>query len=804
MAEKKISNIIEDQLPFFVRGDHPNFTAFIKAYYEWMDQANNAIEISKSLLDYQDIDKTYDKYFEYFHREIMPTVPRSILTDKKKLAKNIKDLYRSRGSEQSYRLLFRLLYNEEIDFYYPGEDILRASDGRWVIENTIRVGEPQASSITDVKSTFEGQEIKGLTSEATARVDNIVSTIAAGGLVFELYLLDIVGTFQDGERVSLKDDTTTFVSIVSTEGPLQDVLIQKGGAFHRTDDLVDFTATTGTGANGAITATTDDSAIEFVILDGGSGYAANAVVTLTGGSGFEAEGTVASLSSTEVISINQDTILPMANVVLNTNPNFVASGANSATVSANLASSNVATPLNAALNFSNGTYGTINSISMSNYGYGYSTLPGVKITQPEVINLNLSDGSGGIKGDNASIVANNVPGAIVSVNVTNFGINYNKNESITINNTTRGGTQAAVGAPQVSGVVTYPGKYIDTKGFLSWNNKLQDNLYYQEFSYEIGSDQYTDTYREIVKDLIHPSGTKMFGRYRVYSGLQTELGVVDSTSNGRLQVESTFSINVPTVVSASEQAYISEAANTFVIPQPTLVATTPTVTAQTQFDILKTGRGKIDITSNNIIGAYASVVINTYATLAIGSLGSPKTLIGNNTFFTSDIPMGNTKIMIVGVGGTANGAYFINATSSNTNATITMNYANSSLTQGTFYYNTNQNNTYDITVVNSGASAYTLTGVDRLANVSGNNKTVTMNVGDTVNFAVNASGHPFYIKTSAGTGTGNQVTTPTAINQGAQVGTVSWTPNAAGTYFYQCSNHGAMVGQIVVRVQGTA
>lgn len=804
MAEKKISNIIEDQLPFFVRGDHPNFTAFIKAYYEWMDQANNAIEVSKSLLDYQDIDKTYDKYFEYFHREIMPTVPRTILADKKKLAKNIKDLYRSRGSEQSYRLLFRLLYNEEIDFYYPGEDILRASDGRWVIENTIRVEEPPASSITNVKSTFEGQEIKGLTSEATARVDNIVSTFSAGALVFELYLLDIVGTFQDGERVSLKDDATTFVSIVSTEGPLQDVIIQKGGAFHRTDDLVNFTAITGTGANGAITATTDDSAIEFVILDGGSGYAANAVVTLIGGSGFEAEGTVASISNTEVISINQDTILPMANVVLNTNPNFVASGANSATVSANLASSNVATPLNAALNFSNGTYGTINSISMSNYGYGYSTLPGVRIQQPEVIDLLISDGSGGIKGDNASIVANNVPGAIVSVNVTNFGINYNKNEIVTINNTTRGGTQAAVGAPQVSGVVTYPGKYIDTKGFISWNNKLQDNLYYQEFSYEIASDQYTDTYREIVKDLIHPSGTKMFGRYRVYSALQTELGVVDSTSNGRLQVESTFSINVPTVVSASEQAYISAAANTFVIPQPTLVATTPTVTAQTQFDILKTARGKIDITSNNVIGAYASVVINTYATLTIGSLGSPKTLIGNNTFFTSDIPMGNTKIMIVGVGGTANGAYFINATSSNTNATITMNYANSSLTQGTFYYNTNQNNTYDITVVNSGASAYVLTGVDRLANVSGNNKTVTMNVGDTVNFAVNASGHPFYIKTSAGTGTGNQVTTPAAINQGAQVGTVSWTPNAAGTYFYQCSNHGAMVGQIVVRVQGTA
>ena len=152
MAEKKISNIIEDQLPFFVRGDNPNFTHFLKAYYEWMDQANNAIEVSKSLLDYQDIDKTYDKYFEFLHRELMPTIPRSILADKKKLAKSIKDLYRARGSEQSYRLLFRLLYNDEIDFYYPGEDILRLSDGRWVIETAVRVGEPLASSITNIRT----------------------------------------------------------------------------------------------------------------------------------------------------------------------------------------------------------------------------------------------------------------------------------------------------------------------------------------------------------------------------------------------------------------------------------------------------------------------------------------------------------------------------------------------------------------------------------------------------------------------------------------------------------------------------
>ena len=85
----KTSNIIEQQFPDFVRDDGPNLVAFLKAYYEWTEQANNNIEVSKNLLNYQDIDNTYDKYLEYFHREIMGSIPRSTLVDRKLLAKHI-------------------------------------------------------------------------------------------------------------------------------------------------------------------------------------------------------------------------------------------------------------------------------------------------------------------------------------------------------------------------------------------------------------------------------------------------------------------------------------------------------------------------------------------------------------------------------------------------------------------------------------------------------------------------------------------------------------------------------------------
>ena len=102
---------------------------------------------------------------------------------------------------------------------------------------------------------------------------------------------------------------------------------------------------------------------------------------------------------------------------------------------------------------------------------------------------------------------------------------------------------------------------------------------------------------------------------------------------------------------------------------------------------------------------------------------------------------------------------------------------------------------FNINVTNSGASAYTLTSDTLSTDMSSSNPTVNMAVGQTVNFVVNASGHPFHIRVSDG---GADVSTPAATNQGAQSGTVTWTPNTAGTYYYQCSNHSAMIGTINV------
>jgi len=130
------------------------------------------------------------------------------------------------------------------------------------------------------------------------------------------------------------------------------------------------------------------------------------------------------------------------------------------------------------------------------------------------------------------------------------------------------------------------------------------------------------------------------------------------------------------------------------------------------------------------------------------------------------------------------------------NFTLAVEAAATSTDTGTTTSDTSSAETYTINVTASSSSDYTLSGSDRNGSVSGADPSMTVKIGDTLNFAVNASGHPFYLKTVQEIGTDNLISG--VSGNGATNGTVSWTPTAAGTYYYQCSLHNAMYGTITV------
>ena len=94
-VSKKISSQIGQQVPDFIRSDAPLFRAFVEGYYEFLEQSNNALDASRNLLNYQDIDTSIDKYAEYLRREIIPDIPRVTQANTHFLLKRAKDLYLS-------------------------------------------------------------------------------------------------------------------------------------------------------------------------------------------------------------------------------------------------------------------------------------------------------------------------------------------------------------------------------------------------------------------------------------------------------------------------------------------------------------------------------------------------------------------------------------------------------------------------------------------------------------------------------------------------------------------------------------
>ena len=508
-TNNKPSILVNELLPEFLDSEGPKFQAFARAYYEWLETSNQIYDRSKNLLNYADIDNTTDEFVKYFQREVMADFPENILADKALLISRIKDLYRSKGSEQAYKLLFRILYNDEINFYYPGQDILRVSDGRWVQETSLRLSAPFVGNLYDIG----GKNIAGATSGARAKVDRVTATIEQGVDVFEVFLIKVVGTFQDTEIVASEDGLLSGV-ILSSIGPLQQVEVTFGGGSHRVGDSVSFTSDSGSAANGVIT-TVDGSSILPLILDGGSGFSNNAIISITGGSGLGAEFEVDGISNTETLFFYQDTISDLSSTRIDANT-YITS--NTGSISANLAIANSSTILGSALGTSNVVVGTISSVSAVTRGGGYNILPSVTVREDAIADQNLSDGAGGIKGFNASLAAVPVGGSITSVAVDSAGTGYNRIDAVTITNTTRS-AQNGTGSAGVSGIVNYDGKYTDTKGFLSWNNRLQDNYYYQQFAYVLRTDQSLDAYREIVKSILHPGGVNLFADLRIESNV---------------------------------------------------------------------------------------------------------------------------------------------------------------------------------------------------------------------------------------------------------------------------------------------
>lgn len=252
--QQNISPFISSQFPEFYKTEGPNFILFVKAYYEFLEQAyaptyaangqstsTNILHQSRNLLDYRDIDNTLESFLEHFQKKYLYGIPFNVIINKRFLLKHILDVYRSKGSIQCYRLLFKLIYDEDIEIYLPGRDLLAPSDGTWTVPTYIEV--TNVSNLAD----FVGHTIIGLASNTTAVVESFITEPINKNIVASLYISNMKpngGAFIEGEKVIRFDDlkSSMLATIVSNApvitGSLNNLNIVNGGQGFNIGDIL--------------------------------------------------------------------------------------------------------------------------------------------------------------------------------------------------------------------------------------------------------------------------------------------------------------------------------------------------------------------------------------------------------------------------------------------------------------------------------------------------------------------------------------------------------------------------------------
>ncbi len=150
---EKISLLVPEQVPEFIRSDNPKFVSFLQAYYRFLEeqqgtQQNDLVAKAKEMRYLSDVDSSLDLFEEQFFNTFLSLLPKEVQVSKEFLIKNALPVYLAKGSEESFKLLFRMLFDDEITIRYPKNYILRASDGKWKRDNAILIADNIQTEVT--------------------------------------------------------------------------------------------------------------------------------------------------------------------------------------------------------------------------------------------------------------------------------------------------------------------------------------------------------------------------------------------------------------------------------------------------------------------------------------------------------------------------------------------------------------------------------------------------------------------------------------------------------------------------------
>lgn len=290
ITKPKLSSLVSTQVPEFVRSDYQSFVAFLEAYYEYLETTQQNLE------DLRDLDKTLDSFVRYFKDELAGKLPYTAV-DPRFLMEHIKEHYGAKGSESSYKLLFRILFGKEVSVDYPAKQMLRASDGKWnqdvSIFCKILTGDPNDPVGKLVDLVTPTKIIRVLVDRrqyVELEVDRVVK-IADG--VYE-YFIDrrFFGNISVGDRIRYRDDVNGIyftAEILSTTATLE---VQKPGSGFKVGGLYNIRNFNGNGSIMKVVSVNSTGGIlQAQFIKYGIGYTTDFTTTLSATTGQDVAGT---------------------------------------------------------------------------------------------------------------------------------------------------------------------------------------------------------------------------------------------------------------------------------------------------------------------------------------------------------------------------------------------------------------------------------------------------------------------------------------------------------------------------------
>jgi len=136
IGKYNISSYIDELVPDHIESSYPDLVSFLKTYALYLERDNKSGFYLNSLDIQRDIDYVEENLLTELQNEIGIAVPRDFATDPRMFYKRLVEFYRSRGTPESIKSFFRMIYDDDVETYFPFEDLLNPSDGDWTNQET--------------------------------------------------------------------------------------------------------------------------------------------------------------------------------------------------------------------------------------------------------------------------------------------------------------------------------------------------------------------------------------------------------------------------------------------------------------------------------------------------------------------------------------------------------------------------------------------------------------------------------------------------------------------------------------------